>query len=293
MKMINRFLVMLVVLIFVSSCEKDLVNSSDNVKNDKLIANPPCIFEQYGLSHNLKMDYIASNPTFNSLTLQEVYAYSYGYSDDFFTSMVSQDYTQYEQRRLLCFNLIEKPQTAGNMLFNEGLIDPSIIHLVDSLSSILDNAASCENGTFKTVQEFTNEIDSFEFFIQSHYNVVYDVDTKTENSYAYLLGACSIARNSYQYWMDAASNQNHPWYIRFEQITYNGGCGSAKWPDWVKKALHGVKMAAVDTWGFLTCEDAFTPDYGYDQYGNRVVTGGSYSLSTAFQYAGEQSSTVP
>ncbi len=285
--------VVLSIIVLFSCSKNDEISSNQDQTYEKPTMQNPTPIYQYGVSHNLRMDFIANNPNFLNLTLEEIFNYGKNYSDEYFTCSSETDYVSHVERRELCFYLIENPSNTGNALYNLELIPVTIIGLVDSLSVILDNAMDYETGVYKTSNEFTQEVENFESHIINHYDVVYDDIQKTGNEYAFLLCAASIAKNSYSYWMDAATNSNHLWSKRLDQVTYFGGIDEAKAPEWLKKIWRGIKVAAVDTWGLITARGCWEPEMGYDNNGNYTTIGATFNLNRALELAGDQSSNVP
>jgi hypothetical protein len=61
--------------------------------------------------------------------------------------------------------MLNDTNNASNMLVNMDFIDLKDTPLTDMLYTILDNAVSPENSTYKSVAEFTTEIEAFENFV--------------------------------------------------------------------------------------------------------------------------------
>lgn len=154
-------------------------------------------------------------------------------------------------------SMIQNPATASATLVAHGMIDPDEQALTDQLFAILDGAASFQNMTYKTIAQFTAEIEALENDIISNHTVVYDPVSKTGNHAAVELGACSIAKNSYSYWMDVAINTLHAWHDLVVNQNFYGTIGSeGSTPMPSRRSIfgdiwRGIKRAAVDTAGFL------------------------------------------
>ncbi len=265
------------------ACEKEI-----KIKDQSSLSVRADGFEQLGMSHNMRLTAVAGMPNFQSASLREMFNYGRSSIPQQFITSSDTSLSAWSQHLLAMqksYYLVENGQSASTYLIANNYITSNIGPLVDSLAYILDNAANFESQTYKSAVQFTSEIEQLENFIYKNYTCNYDQNTQIGNDVALVLGACSIAKYSYSYWMDAINNASHPWFNRMSKITYTAGkeftdtnlesriCFKCIW--------HGIKVAAVDVWSFMTAPNCGT-----------ATSSGGYDLGCAADYAGEKSSQV-
>ena len=87
-----------------------------------------------------------------------------------------------------------------------------------------------------------NEImDNFISYIYDNYNVEYNEETYIGNTPATIIADCFISKASYDFWYNAAINPENPWH------DFLGDDRS-----WPGKIWHAIKVAAADTWAFVS-----------------------------------------
>jgi hypothetical protein len=282
MKTTSTLAIFLLVLLFSCNVEENDTGKITSENNLKSLFD----FDNYGTSHNLAMDYIATMPNFNNATLQDIYNFADTYTDAYFTnqSCNCDDWQTQEMHMNMIETILEDTNNGSNILLNMNVINPQNVPLTDILLNILDNAASYENNTYKSVSDFTSEIEQFENFVINNYVIDYDAANKTGNYAATILAACSIAKNSYSYWINATLDTSHPWNYRLKYMsTYNGG--KSKTTNLQKNIFgdiwRGIKRAGADVIGFLVggkCGPVMSPE-GRD-------------LRCAIKHSGKKSSGV-
>ena len=157
--------------------------------------------------------------------------------------------------------------TLKDAKFGEG-----VLSLMDELDNILDNALTrAEQDTPVLPIEYSMQIDELIAKTYTNYDVQLDLVTDVGNEYALFIGACAVSKASYAYWYNVAITSSLPWnaFLRDNKKSIFG------------KIWHGIKVAGVDTWSFMTA-----PNCGSADQPN------GYSLRCAWNYAGEQSSSV-
>ncbi|MBC8755792.1 hypothetical protein H2O64_14035 [Kordia sp. YSTF-M3] len=252
MKKKLTLLTLLMLIIF--SCNTD-ENTSQRITPENNLKTYSD-FTGYGLAHNLAMDHIATMPNFNNASLQDIFYFADTYSDSYFNnpSCNCDDWQTQQTHMTMIEGMLDDMNNASNTLVNMGFIDPEDIPLTDMLLTILDNAVSPENSTYKSVAEFTAEIEAFENFVINNYTVIHDLTTKTGNYAANILGACSIAKNSYSYWINATLDSSHPWNYRLIHMSYYNRGTNRIGP--IQKGFfgdlwRGIKRGGADVFGFL------------------------------------------
>lgn len=250
-------------LLSFSGCEKDNSITNSNPLKKEIISTDKSgdPFEIYGELHNGLLDYVAELPNFNNVTREEIYLYSQTYENPHPSYCMDQSWSDFSNSLEYTINLGDSGINISETLLNDGLITTSDTALVNKLVYIFENAADFENQTIQSTIEFSNAINNLEDYIYTNYEVVYDESTKEGNFPAQMLAMCSIAKSSYSYWTEAATNPAHPWYTRFEQSTYDGffvGFSDIKTNRMINKSIftkawHALKTAYVDTRAFFNC----------------------------------------
>ena len=239
-------------------------------------------FEKYGISHNLYLDYTAGMSNFNTASRESIMSYSNGYSDAHFTCQAVL-WEEHDAGMNYVYELIENPESLTNSLLTNNFIDSSEIIFVNMLHAILLGSIDEDNQVYQSLTSFRNSIATLENYIRNNYNIVYDDQSKSGNSAARFLAACSIAKYSYAYWISAATDTSHPWYTRLNNrktYEFDGSKVSeiSNRSFWGKIA-RGIKVAAADVWGFVAAEGC---GFGYMP--------GGYDLECAWGKAGNKSS---
>lgn len=269
--------------ILLISCEKENDNpvssTGDITDNSKSIS----VYDQVAISHNNAMDYVGNHPRFNDLTLHERYEYIQGYSDSHYQFTNDTDWVAHNDRMRWGIEIANSPDSASIILIREGLIDPSVAGLVDSLFAIFVDAGDYDNKTYMTVANFKQRISGLEAHINANYTPVFDVVGDTANVPGMMLAACALAKGSYAYWHNAATDSRHPWNTNFSTFNYTNG-------DIPKglfgKIWHGIKVAAVDVGVF------FGSGFGDCSAGTGTGVGLLGRIGCMWQSGGEASSGV-
>ncbi|AXG67907.1 hypothetical protein KORDIASMS9_00089 [Kordia sp. SMS9] len=255
MKTQSTLTVLLLLLLFSCSPEE---NTSDKIiqgNNVKTLYD----FDNYGISHNLAMDHIATMPNFNTASLEDIFYFADTYTDAYLdNSCQCNDWQTHETQMDMIEQLQENMNSASSILVNMNVITPQEVPLTDMLFTIFDNAVSLQNNSYKSIQEFTAEIEALENFVFNNYTIIYDPVAKTGNYAATILGACSIAKNSYSYWVTATLNSAHSWNYRLTQLnpaTRNGNTISPIQKGIFGDIWRGIKRAGADVGGFIVGGD--------------------------------------
>lgn len=99
-----------------------------------------------------------------------------------------------------------------------------------------------------SVSQFKQRIAALESHINANYTPVFDVVGDTANVPGMMLAACAVAKGSYEYWHNAATDRRHPWNTNFSTFNYTDGN--------IPKGLfgniwHGIKVGVVDAAVFV------------------------------------------
>lgn len=211
--MTKKLLLIAVFAICFISCKK-VTNKSDNTKLQKQIVVDGFNFDQFGISHNSYLDYVQQAPNFLSLTAEERFNYGLTYNDSYFGSWQKQETWTYLQSALSYDNTIVNLMMNGNdispTLIQDTLADSTTAPYLDSIAHIFHDAGDSTHHPMYSVAAFTARIESLESQILANVNIQFDQSSKTGNDGAELLAVCAIAKYSYSYWYNIASNPNPP-----------------------------------------------------------------------------------
>ncbi len=86
---------------------------------------------------------------------------------------------------------------------------------------------------------FSSRISTIENYIFANCLVMYDAATKTGNDAAGLLGACSIARNSYDFWYNSIFVTTHSWHGLYDEFADGDPIETAA-GGWLRRAAADV-----------------------------------------------------
>lgn len=250
MKRLLKSLSIISTVLLVSSCSKDSTNEDSIGQVENLTPKSTVNFDQFGISHNLAMDYVGNAPNFNQMTKHDIYRYIQGYSDHYFLyDDADTNWVAHKARVSLGIDLANDPANAAHLLLDRGIISSNQYGLIDSLFTIFDDAADYNAQTYLSIKDFNSRVKLLEDHILLNYNVVYNVQTDELNYAGGMLAACSIMKASYEYWRNAVTNSSHPWHTKrttnFEDPNDN-----------LQKSLfrgiwRGIKVGAVDTGVFI------------------------------------------
>ncbi|WP_298514389.1 hypothetical protein [uncultured Kordia sp.] len=255
MKKKSTLTVLLILVLFSCNHEENMPDKITQEANLKSIYD----FDNYGISHNLAMDHIATMPNFNNATLEDIFYFADTYTDAYLNnSCQCNDWQTHEMQMTMLEQMNEDMTTTSNILLSMNVITPQDVPLTDMLFTIFENAISYENNSYKSIEQFTAEIEAFENFVMTNNAIVYDPNTKTGNYAANILGACSIAKSSYSYWVNATLDNSHPWNYRLTQL--NAANRNGNKTGVIQKGLfgdiwRGIKRAGADAGGFLVGGD--------------------------------------
>lgn len=201
-------------------------------------------FEEYGISHNKTLDEIAHLCNIATSTRQERYQIS---ASIIFAGKPNNEIPSWDDiNQKIGYTKSLNPSNAANKLFQDNQISENEKALVSELSVILNNLEN-PNSVNYTPEQFSSVIKSLEIKILNTCKIIYDPKTKEGNSAAKLLGACAIARYSYQYWYKAAIEFNNPWHALYDVDNGTGGNNVPKCNIW-----RWIKRTACDVWGFIS-----------------------------------------
>lgn len=275
-----------ILLISILACERsdDTLPSPEHQNSNEQILSNALVndeFADYGLHHNLYLDYLATMPNFNTTSRESLLNHSSAYSGPIFSGR-SVQWEDHEENMNFVYTLIEEPESLIDNLLSTEFIDSTEIELATMLHSVLLGSLDETFESYQNVNQFVSSVNTLENYIRSNYSVVYDSQNKTGNSAARFLAACSIAKSSYSYWLEAATSTSHPWHIRFntrKTYEFNGQFNNTvSSRSFFGKIARAIKVAASDVWGFVAAEGCGSAD-----------APGGYNLGCAWNNAGEKS----
>ncbi|HXS37726.1 MAG TPA: hypothetical protein VN721_13565 [Flavipsychrobacter sp.] len=240
-------------------------------------------FDQFGISHNNYLDYVQQDPNFQTATSQQLFNYGATYNDTYFGSWASSGETYSYLQGAVTYSTglvtdIINGQNVSPQLITDSLADSISAPYWDTLASIFHDALDTPDHGFYTPEEFIQKIQNLENQITSNLTVSIDPATMTGNDGAELLGACSIAKYSYSYWYNIATNPNPP----------TTGWSSPQC-SFIRNVWHAITVAATDTWAFVGDGNAYPK---FDKNWNVNGIGVKWDLDQAVDDAGDASSHV-
>ena len=282
MKTILTSLIVMIMLSVVS-CTKESEEPNSSNENPSDIAKSISVYDQVAISHNLAMDYVGNHQNFDSLTKKQKYEYIQGYSDTHYSFTNDTNWVAHQERMEWGIEIANSPDSASIILLREGLITASQASLVDSLFAIFDDAGNFQNSTYISVSTFNTKVEALEAHINANYSPVFDVVKDEANFAGIMLASCALAKGSFEYWREAATDRNHPWHNYFTTFTYTNGN--------IPKGLfgniwHGIKVAAVDVGVFVGS------GFGDCNAGTNERAGLLGHIGCMWQHAGAASSGV-
>ncbi|MFI5148291.1 MAG: hypothetical protein ACHQRM_01050 [Bacteroidia bacterium] len=196
------------------SCTKEKLNDSMhetplggvlNADKTPRLVNP---FEELGIFHNAALDYEAKQNDFPRLTEERIY--------DLLYPFINRKYpcVKWSNDQLKAFHdqneqLVNAGSNATTILAQEGKIDKMTKELLDELYAIVFYGSEPE--LTLTPLQMNERVGTFEQNVMRKYGV--PAATLTPGtSVGIVLGAASIARNSYKYWYEALHDIGNPWY---------------------------------------------------------------------------------
>ena len=212
-------------LIFATSCKKN-----DDKINSPEISKQQVFFNKYGIQHNKVLTLVGEKTDFSKMKAEDRF------------NLASKLLNSYEftwEDAQETFNATKQifatPEKASKIIKRRESSDLDAYY--DSLALIMNYCISDSN--LVTPEQYNQMIAHLEYQIYNNFDVVIDTVTETGNEPALLLEALAISRYSYQFWYEAATDENNPWYDYINNDNSRG-------------LWHAIKVAAADTWGALT-----------------------------------------
>lgn len=259
-------------LITFTSCNKN--------KQEDMSSNPKTQstqnLDQYGISHNAKLDYVAANISdLASSSFSQRLAAANAYSDPTFGNPSSTTLSDAQAGITYAETIIEDFDAAGQILASDGHITSEMSIYYDELGVLLENARNnFLNEVYYTPETFSSDVDLIIADIYDNHTVTVNQSTGEGSEAGKAVITMEIAKASYAYWYEAAlDNSTSPWASYF-QTNY-------KKPGFWDRLWTGVKRVAVDIYSFPSCP-----------YCGGAGTGEPYDLNKAWDYSGDQSSDV-
>jgi hypothetical protein len=221
-----------------------------------------------GEEHNSLLDFVAKDPGFPTATEKDIHQIASQFEFKVF-GKVETDYpsvkkTMDQARKIAYQEAALTSSISPDLPFSEKEIE-----YLKKLEQLFKEAADESTQQYKSVEEFTKEIETLEMAILKNLSVEYDKKKFEGNSVSILLGACAIAKYSYAFWIRAATDPAHPWHNKLD----NSGSRGI-----FKKIWRAIKKAGVDTWSFITAPCWRFPDLNSgDPGGFDIKCGGGYA----------------
>ncbi len=232
-KRVVKFGYLVLVFIILFSCKK---NENKNSREEQKIA-----FEQLANFHNEGLQYVGQFGPSNLTQKQRYYLV-----DEFLG--INPDWTNdsifISQINQICGNgdisflFIGQNRSTNN-------IDPDLKNILSKIDTLFDEMLyKAENNIETSPTEFNYKVDQLIDFIYENYNVQYDEKTNKANKYGVVVASLFLAKFTYAYWYEAATDPNHPWYDYMHS--------NAERNLFLRSIWRAIRAAARDVWGFLT-----------------------------------------
>ena len=273
-KLKNQIIIATMVLfgIFVFiSCEKE--KPTEPTSNPTSRIQQMEIFKGAGVKHNQILDYVGKHCVPRKATPEQ----RFNIANQFTETKTTWNDMQQEQQDIN--QIVENKAKPSEKLFSLTKdMESEGVFLFDSLDAILDYYTNLiDSNTVVTPEEYNQKVNDLIDYVYANYNVYYDNVNDSANIYAIFVADCYVSMSSYEFWYNAAIDENNPWYDFL-----NGNNRSVFGRIW-----HAIKVAGADTWGFIT---------GGWHIGNFNPDDNSWPIvwvpSEAVEHAGEVSSSV-
>lgn len=251
MKKLTYGVFSLLMIAFISCAKEDTEpvvsasngNSTNNSKISARLSDNP--YEKYGIRHNQFLDAFAVQGNLAILTRKQRYDLAAQILQDRNPNHVT---SWQKLNQQIGYGNSLNPNNGANKLINDGLITENTRTSVTKLLELIERVDKQNKKKLVTPSEFSLLVEEVENFIYANSEVLYNEKTEQGNDAASLLGACSVARYSYQYWYDVSFDVNHNWYSVFinNNGNGNGNNANARRPGWLKRTWNDIKAFVSD-----------------------------------------------
>ena len=231
----NVYLSMLLILL-IASCSKDKIVSNGEEKQVARIANVD-EFAVFGVVHNMGLDFMANkNSNLHLLSQTERYSLSRTFTYD--NWMQSSLFTANEM--IDTINYINELYVNSNNVAHElvvnGILAPEVESYFNRINIVFEDVLSLsQQGIILSPSEVNLRIEVIESDILLN-NIQYDTSTTEGDWFACMMATTSVAKASYLYWYNAATNTNSSW-----NFIVSGYGEKLPIPKWLKKVVDVVK----------------------------------------------------
>jgi hypothetical protein len=259
------FALTLMLILTAVGCTEESTPAPDPDPTPDPVSNP---LNFVGEEHNSLLDFIAKDPGFQTASEKDIHQIASQFEFKVFGQvetaypLVKKTMDQarqiaYQEAKLLS-SLPPEPEWSAK--------EKSYLK---KLENIFLEAADEGTQQYKSVEEFTKEIETLEADILAKLSLEYDEKKFEGNTTSILLGACAVAKHSYAFWIEAATDPAHPWHNKLDNTGSRGI---------FQKIWGAIKKAAVDTWSFITAPCWRLPDINTgDPGGFDIKCGGGYA----------------
>ncbi|MDY0143260.1 MAG: hypothetical protein RBR97_15340 [Bacteroidales bacterium] len=266
------------IITFFLSCEKSdnsLLSNSESTTVEKSAKYPyESYFIEIGQYHNSVLDYVGKNGDVSKLTREQRFILAESYT---------KSGNKWSDIKVLGDNLwliIESDSSIVTLLDTKAFSSEALAY-IEMLNTCFDNALlSAQHGNPPRPEDFNYSVNEIIGKIYEEEKVIVDTTKGIGNEYALIVADCYLAKATYEYWYNSAVDSKSYWYGYLDLYA------SSKLPPWIQRAWHGIKVAAVDTWAWVT--------YGGEEYEDPETgeTGYFWYLPRANKIASQASATV-
>ncbi|MDY0144283.1 MAG: hypothetical protein RBR97_20560 [Bacteroidales bacterium] len=277
----NRNLLICIILLFgittfFISCENEdsLINTPSTTQIEKSSSYHAyeSFFIEIGQYHNSVLDYVAKNGDVSVLTREERFNLATKFTKS------GNKWSEMEKLGDELLYIVENESSIVSILETPPF-SKSALAYIDELNTCFDNAIySARMGSPLKPSDFNKSIDIIINKIYENEKVIVDTTQCFYNEFAMVVAGCYLAKATFEYWYNSAIDTNGLWYGYLDLYA------SSKLPPWIKRAWHGVKVAAVDTYAWVTANGSYMDEDGYVHY--------TWNVPQANYYASEASGSV-
>ena len=236
-----------VLLIFgistLESCEKEYPNldkaPTGSTLTAKSVSEQQEIFKEGGERHNEILAYVGKKCKPENTSAEDRF-------------LIAREFTQSEmdwetmQKYHADVNKIVENEIKPSdyiLSLNED-VNPKALALFDSLDAILDySIEQIKNEKVVKPDEYKARVNELINYVYKNYEPYYDAENDSADIFAFFVADCYLSMASYEFWYNAANDDANPW---FKYLDEGEKCNI------FRRIWHGIKVAAADTWGFVS-----------------------------------------
>lgn len=230
------------------ACTKESIKEETNLLSEtyKTKSLGGGVYEEFGIDHNAILEGVGLGGDLAVLNSEERY--------DILTEVILTEDPEFIMDFETCnehitFTNALTSINAANEIIEMGELTENVREAITLLFSIIEDVNTENEGGLLTPDDFNIRINELEDFIETNCVVDYNEELKMGNDGALILGTCTIAKYSYDYWYNSIFTEDHSWHGLFltfvEEEDLDIVAARAPW----------IKRAWADATNFFTFEE--------------------------------------